>query len=218
MINWVVWQLVDSAFPSGGFAHSGGLEAAWQHGAVGGGASLVEFIAANLTSVGRSQLAFVAAAHRQPEELSRLDRLCDAFLNNHVANRASRRQGQALLASAESAFRSQALTELRALAGGRAGHFAPAFGAVTRSVGIGLEESLRLFLFVTLRGLISSAVRLGVVGPLEGQAIQHRLSSIAEGIAQRCGTTPLEDVAQTAPVIDVLSATHDRLYSRLFQS
>ena len=26
--EWLVWQLVDSAFPAGGFAHSAGLEAA----------------------------------------------------------------------------------------------------------------------------------------------------------------------------------------------
>ena len=30
----LVWQLVDSAFPTGAFAHSLGLEAAWHHGEV----------------------------------------------------------------------------------------------------------------------------------------------------------------------------------------
>ena len=32
--QWLLWQLADSAFPTGGFAHSGGLEAAWQNGEV----------------------------------------------------------------------------------------------------------------------------------------------------------------------------------------
>ena len=27
--SWLVWQIADSGFPTGGFAHSGGLEAAW---------------------------------------------------------------------------------------------------------------------------------------------------------------------------------------------
>ena len=34
MSDWLTWQIVDSAFPTGVFAHSWGLEAAWQQGEV----------------------------------------------------------------------------------------------------------------------------------------------------------------------------------------
>ena len=84
--------------------------------------------------------------------------------------------------------------------------------------GAASERTGRLFLFLALRGLVSSAVRLGAVGPLRGQFIQHRLGPYAEQIARRCGKTSVEDAAHTAPLLDVLQATHDRLYSRLFQS
>ncbi len=32
--EWLTWQIVDSAFPTGAFAHSCGLESAWQQGEV----------------------------------------------------------------------------------------------------------------------------------------------------------------------------------------
>src|SRR5437764_980339 len=41
--DFTIWQLIDSAFPTGGFAHSSGLEAAWQHGEVRGRTELVSF-------------------------------------------------------------------------------------------------------------------------------------------------------------------------------
>ena len=71
---------------------------------------------------------------------------------------------------------------------------------------------------MSLRSLISSAVRLNVVGPLQGQATQHMLSVYAEEMAERYGDLDLEQIAQIAPVVDLLQATHDRIYSKLFQS
>jgi hypothetical protein len=50
--DWLVWQLADSALPTGGFAHSGGLEAAWQHGEVRQSSQLASFIEASLEQLG----------------------------------------------------------------------------------------------------------------------------------------------------------------------
>ena len=97
--DFLIWQLVDSAFPTGGFAHSSGLEAAWQHGEVRGRTELVSFIEASLDQLGHAGLPFVLAAFDAPEKLAEFDALCDAFTTNHVANRASRAQGRAFLAA-----------------------------------------------------------------------------------------------------------------------
>src|SRR5450432_522762 len=49
--DWLLWQLADSAFPTGGFAHSGGLEAAWQHGEIRGAEDLASFLEAYMCQV-----------------------------------------------------------------------------------------------------------------------------------------------------------------------
>ncbi|HTH47939.1 MAG TPA: urease accessory UreF family protein [Candidatus Limnocylindria bacterium] len=219
MSDWLVWQLADSAFPTGGFAHSGGLEAAWQHGEIRGRADLHQFVVASLSQLGHALLPLVAAAHCEPQRLPELDRLCDTLTSNHVANRASRLQGQALLASAERIF---ALPELRRLRepGQQppCGHFAPVFGMVMGVLGLDQQATARLLFFQHLRGLVAGAVRLGIIGPMEGQALQHRLGPQAQAMLERCEPLSVEDIAQTAPLLDVWQGTQDRLYSRLFQS
>src|SRR5260221_13578088 len=103
--NWLIWQLIDSAFPTGGFAHSLGLEAAWQHGEVRNRAELISFIEASLQQLGHAALPFVPAAFDEPKKLAEFDQLCDAFTTNHVANRASRAQGRAVLTAMERIFK-----------------------------------------------------------------------------------------------------------------
>jgi urease accessory protein len=211
----LLWQLADSAFPTGGFAHSAGLEAAWQHGEVRNREQLVSFVEASLQQLGHAALPFVTAAHDEPDRLDEFDHLCDAFTSNHVANRASRAQGRALLSAVERVFKSevQGLRFEVAFA-----HFAPVLGASFHRLNVSRETTARMFFFNHVRGVFAAAVRLNIVGPMEAQTLQHRLSPTAESILDRCAEFTLDDLAQTSPLLDVWQGAQDRLYSRLFQS
>jgi urease accessory protein len=242
--DWLLWQLADSAFPTGGFAHSAGLEAAWQHGEIRNRTELASFADSSLHQFGRSALPFVTMAHHQPDRLDEFDRLCEAFTTNHVANRASCIQGRAFLSAVErifglcsrrreedhfkSEFRiPNSGMERNLLAPAATGdvqklppfaHFAPVFGAVMRRLDIPSDTAVRLILFSHLRSVLAAAVRLNIVGPMEAQALQHRLSPRAEQILNRCKSLTQDDFAQTAPLLDLWQGAQDRLYSRLFQS
>ena len=80
------------------------------------------------------------------------------------------------------------------------------------------QATARLYLFMSVRGWLSAAVRLGIIGPHEAQRMQASLSpQIAE--CSLAGWNLSADLAaQTTPLLDILQAGHDRLYSKLFQS
>lgn len=229
--DWLLWQLADSAFPTGGFAHSVGLEAAWQHSEVRNRGELLSFVEASLHQLGRAALPFVSAAYVEPDQLEEFDNLCDVFTTNHVANRASRAQGKAFLTAVQRIFQERGPAiggTASALRGtitvkrpeGRApfNHFAPVFGACLRKLDIPADTTNRLFFFNHLRGTLAAAVRLNIVGPMEAQALQRQLTPKAESIIKTCEMLTLDDIAQTSPLLDLWQGAQDRLYSRLFQS
>jgi urease accessory protein len=214
----LVWQIVDSAFPTGGFSHSWGLESVWQHGELAHPEALALFVGDAVRQAGRSALPFVSAAHRDPSALEHLDEVSNAFLTNAVANRASRAQGRTFVASAARIWPDVRLAQLEHRARSLAAHVAPLTGAVLRILGVPLASAQRVVLFTTARGVLSAAVRLGAVGSYEAQRLQVASSAEIDATIEQCGDLGLEGLAQSAPLIDVLHAAHDRLYSRLFQS
>lgn len=216
---WKVLQLADSGFPTGGFAHSGGLEAAVQQGEVRGREGLERFVHELLWQAGHGGLPVLSTAHREPAMLAALDARMDAFLTNHVAHRASRTQGRAFLDTCARIF-PEPVGPLRQSAreGGLRYHHAPLFGAVLRALDVELRDAQQLFLSLTLRGTLSAAVRLGIAGTHESHQLQHQCTSLLDAVLDACAGLGLEDLAQTAPLMDLLGSTHDRLYSRLFLS
>lgn len=216
--GFLILQLSDSAFPTGSFAHSWGLEAAWQNGEMPDAATLRRFVHDVLCQTGRGALPLLTAVHRHPERLGELDQLADVFLTNVVANRASRVQGRALLTTCARVWPLPALQALEHSAETRCGHGAPLTGAVMRALCIPLTVAQRLFLYNSARGVLAAAVRLGIVGSYDAQRLQYDCAAVMDRVLDRCGELDESALAQTAPVLDLLQAAHDRLYSRLFQS
>jgi urease accessory protein len=97
-------------------------------------------------------------------------------------------------------------------------HLSPVFGVVMNALEIERRAAAELFFFSYLRGLTASAVRLGIMGPMEAQSLQHQCGLRAVEILNRCENIAVADVAQTAPLLDIWQGAQDRLYSRLFQS
>jgi urease accessory protein len=217
--RWRTLQIADSAFPAGGFAHSGGLEAANAGGAVTA-ATLDSCIRAHLWNVGHGSLPFVSAAHGRPAAVWDLDALADAHLTNHVANRGSRTQGRAFVATSVRVFDAAALGAIADRARSRevAAHLAPVFGAVLAALDVERDDALALYLLLALRGVTSAAVRLGLIGSHEAQRVQSRHATTLDAVLAECESLTADEVASTSPVFDVFAATHDRLYARLFQS
>jgi len=217
--EWGVWQLLDSTFPTGGFAHSGGVEAAWQQGWVRTSAELEAFVLESVKQAAHGVMPFVEAVYAG-RAAAELDHYLDTMLPNHVANRASRAQGHALISTAERVFGGEAVGRMRleVMAERQPGHWGVMFGVVMRELGIAREQAMRMLLFLQMRGVFSAAVRLGAVGPLEAQRLQAGMAAGIETCMDAARELKVEEAAQCSPLLELWQLSQDRLYSRLFQS
>jgi urease accessory protein len=210
-VEWRILQIADSAFPVGGFVHSGGLEAAHHLRLI---ADLPTWLEDGVQHAGHSMLPLATAAWRHDGDV---DAVAEARIIDPVGRRASLQQGLAWSASAAAIFPSPEMTQLKQRSRQPGcGHAAPVFGRVCVQLEVSLPQMQRLFLFMHLRGQISTAVRLGLCGPMEGQRMQARLASQLDQVAEACAELTLDDLTATAPLAEIAQSQHDRLYSRLF--
>jgi urease accessory protein len=215
MTSWLLLQLVDAAFPSGGFAHSAGVEPSLHLRGIG---DLEPFIDEVLWNTARSALPFVCRACEAPGELAELDALFDATCTSHVANRASRAQGRAFAGAASRIFERDDVLGIAEHARTGPAHHAPVFGAIFGVLGLTVVDTRRAWLHGVMRGALSASVRLGIVGPLEAQQIQASRAGVLDRIVASCMDLSVSDAATSGPLLELFGALHDRLDGRLFQS
>jgi urease accessory protein len=213
-----IWQLLDSSFPTGSFTHSSGLESAFQNGEVTDERSLEQFVHETLHQTGHATLPLVTTAHNDPARLVELDAIANAYLTNAIANRSSRAQGRSLVTTCTRVWSRPEIAAIEATVRTINGHLAPVTGATFRALNVPLLVTQHIVLFTATRNLLAASVRLGIVGPYRAQRMQHECGPHIDAVLERCCDLDVDQLSQTAPVIDLLQSSHDRLYSRLFQS
>ena len=94
------------------------------------------------------------------------------------------------------------------------------FGLVGGMLQMPVDVLTEAYLFTMSRDLISAAVRLGIVGPMHGVALQRQLQPLVGSLLEEVDALGIDEfsAAQTAPLIELLQGNHSLLYSRLFQS
>jgi urease accessory protein len=214
MGSLLVMQMVDSAFPSGAFAHSGGMEALHQCGGLRDEGDVVLRLNELTWQVALGALPFLDGAHRGA--VVEADEAADVFLSNHVARRASQAQGRALMLAAEAMLETDAVRAMRAAL--PHSHVAVAWGGVLAGHGASLGETREGFVFAAVRGALSAVVRLGVVGPLRAQAVLRGLHPVMREALGHSEGRAMDDAVGVSPWVETAQAAHERLYSRLFQS
>ncbi|XP_009780062.1 urease accessory protein F [Nicotiana sylvestris] len=224
LLQWSQWQLLDSVLPTGGFAHSFGLEAAIQARLVSGPEDLRTFVTHILENTGSLLLPFIYTLNASPnvETWYKLDKILDATLTNEVGRKASISQGSALLRVAAAVFQEvpslKTMREMSLTSGAVRFHHAPIFGLVCGLLGLNAETSQKAYMFTTMRDVVSAATRLNLVGPLGAAVLQHQLAASAEELSKKWMNRPVQEACQTSPLLDTVQGCHGYLFSRLFCS
>lgn len=211
-------QMGDSAFPSGGFGFSWGLETLKADGLVRDGAGVVDFARTQLrrrwATADRPVLRRAAAAPGDLAMLGAIDREVEAMTPAAELRSGSRRAGRALLRSHGSLGTPGAAAYLSEIRGGRAlGHLPVAQGVVWTGAGLSLGEAEAVSAFALIAGIGQAAVRLALMGPAESQAM---IAALRPDMAQLLASAVPAKPHSFAPLAEIAAMRHETGDARLF--
>ena len=213
-------QHADSFFPGGAASFSWSLEALRADGLVRSPEDVALFIAAQLRHRWASgDRPVLAAAHDAGDDLdavAEIDHLQEAMALPAELREGSRRMGAALLGvHSRLGTPNAAAYHSRVLACAAPGHIAVVQGVLWRGIGLERETALAVAAHGFCVALIGAALRLGLIGHIDGQ---RSLTSLRELIAELLAS-PLPDLGEIstfAPGCDVAFMRHETQSGRLF--
>ncbi len=218
-------QIGDSAFPTGAFTASWGIEGMCAAGLVIDATSLERAVRVQIEHRWATcDRWFVSAgfeARTDRVRLAELDDLCEATMIAPAARLASRRAGSGTLSAhrwinvsgddatvgwIESVQGRISNGELR-------GHLSVMWGALAGALGLDVDVAVVTSGVQFAQSLTSAALRLGVVGHLDAQ---RALTHGRECVVKLCATTMASDPSSNVPDADIAMLVHPQREHRLF--
>lgn len=210
-------QFADSALPIGGVAHSFGLESLVESGLLDvEGIEL--FFREYLEEAGTLEASYCAASCgiSDLEQWLALNVELDARKLARESRDASASMGRRFL---ELAARVSAFPVLVSATKYSAKlHLAPCFGLVAGAMQIEPEPASAAYLQQSITTLVSCCQRLLPLGQTRAHQILWNLKPAIAGAARRGAKTPPASLGCFTPLLDIASARHPALQTRLFIS
>ncbi len=219
-----LFQVTDSAFPSGSFAFSYGLESMAKLGRIRDVADFRKYMFNVLTQISRSEMPFVNSGYNSALEfrqsLAPVMEMLDAFITIPCLHKASIMQGKVLLQVMKMVYPEHDFVDVMSWfqLNELSTHYAPLFGIVCRVIGFTHRETLSAYAYISLRDQISAAIKLGMFGPHKAQGILQEVLRNVSAEINLVKKLEYYEAYRIALALEIAQANHPGLYSRLFQN
>lgn len=223
-------QLSDSAFPSGRYTLSYGLEALAQSGHL-----TVPSETAPLTALLGDSIRLGAApsdglalacAHRAADRpggvdlelVTEVDERLTAVKLPREAREASTRTGRAVLATASPAIGGAALHDYaqHVKAGRSPGNHAVVVGLLSAQLGVPRRDAVIGELYAFSSSWVAAAVRLGLLDHRGAQAVLNQARPAIAAAALEAINRGVGEISSSTPLLDVMAMRHEEAELRLF--
>ncbi|MET9182804.1 urease accessory UreF family protein [Kitasatospora aureofaciens] len=218
-------QLTDSAFPSGFYTLSHGLEGYAQAKAVTPD-TVPELLADLLRhSVGPSDATALALAHRAASEgewelLVEIDQRLHATKINRELRLAATRTGRQLLDVARESVGGEPLERYAELVADKRapGCQAVAAGVAYASAAVPVEQAVASDLFAFCTSFVGAALRLRLTDHRRAQVVLRAAAPVIREVVAAALVRESADLGGCVPIADAMSGRHERAEARLFAS
>ena len=223
-------QLGDSSFPIGGYAYSYGLEAARQTGQIPDSNSLKEYLHHYLRNQATGEMPFLVfpsgLSNKSDDNdkytldnlISRI-RFYDAFITSEGMYQSSLSLGKNWARMVQHLYQNPQFDQAMILFTQEKipKHFIPLLGWGLHLQDYDSNEIKQFYYFQTLRDQISSSIRLGIIGPMEGVSLQKYFQDNFTEYLSLCENLTFENSYREFPALEFSQNIHEHLYSNIFQ-